>query len=62
MHKPATIKTVQVVFVAIAANYFGMRMAEFSGSGKDWAAVIIFGLAVILTSTSLIMGFWKPNA
>jgi hypothetical protein len=58
----AATKTVQVLGVALFAFILGQYPAHFSGSGLDWAVLILSGIALVINLTILTLGFWKSNA
>jgi hypothetical protein len=60
--KPATFKTVQVLAVAIFSFACGNRVAQFSGSGMDWAIIVLSALAAVVTVAHLAIGFRNSNA
>jgi hypothetical protein len=59
---PAATKTVQAFMVALFAFILGRSGAHFSGTGLDWAVLILSAIAMVLSLISLTLGFWKSNA
>jgi hypothetical protein len=58
----AATKTIQVLAVALFAFILGRSPAHFSGTGLDWAVLILSAIALVVTLVLLMLGFWKPDA
>jgi hypothetical protein len=59
---PAATMTVQVFAVALFAFILGRSPAHFSGTGLDWALLILTAIALLFAVISLTLGFWRPDA
>jgi hypothetical protein len=58
----AILKSAQLLLILICAFTLGKYSVQFSGSGLEWTAVVLFGSCLTGLLYVLVRGFWKIHA